>query len=128
MARIAMRDSQLALPQDDGRVFYDMATSDNPCFGCGLCCRHYRVSFYFGELDSQPGGYVPAALTAAVTPFLACMKGTESGHARCIAQQDDGRCSIYSQRPSACREFPAYLPDGQRNPECLRLQNLYGLL
>ncbi len=120
-----MRDSQFSLPQEDGRVFYDMADHDNPCFGCGLCCRHYRVSFYFGELDSQPGGIVPADLTVAVPPFRACMKGTEHGQGRCVAQQDDGRCSIYAQRPSVCREFPAFLDDGQINPECLRLQALY---
>ena len=93
----------------------------DPCAGCAACCRLLRVSFYHGELDSQPGGYVPAELTAQVTPFLACMKGTESG-GRCVALKDDLRCAIYPQRSSTCREFPAFMPDGSLNPECLRLR------
>jgi len=122
-----MSTAQIPLMQEDGRVFYDMAENDNPCFGCNACCRHYRVSFYHGELDSQPGGYVPAHLTQPVTPFLACMQGTASGHGRCIALQTDGRCAIYPQRPSTCREFRAILDDGQFNPECLRLRSLYNI-
>ncbi|MCK6391620.1 MAG: YkgJ family cysteine cluster protein [Azonexus sp.] len=122
-----MPDPQIALPQEDGRVFYDMAAQNNPCFRCGLCCRHYRLSFYHGELDSQPGGTVPAELATSVTPFRACMRGTEQGQGRCIALGESGQCTIYEHRPSPCREFPAFLADGQRNPECLRLQTLYGL-
>jgi Fe-S-cluster containining protein len=119
--------SQTATPTEDGRTYYDMAEQGNPCFGCGCCCRHFRVSFYHGELDTQPGGYVPAALTQQVTPFRACMKGTEAGRGQCVARQDDGRCAIYDKRPSVCREFPAYLEDGSMNPECLRLRALYGI-
>ncbi len=122
-----MNEVQTATRTEDGRVYYDMAAEGNPCFGCGLCCRHFRVSFYHGELDSQPGGYVPAALTLQVTPFRACMKGTEAGKGQCIALQGDGRCAIYLQRPSACREFPAFMEDGSMNPECLRLRAMYGV-
>ncbi len=122
-----MKHTQTATATEDGRVHYDMADGGNPCFGCGACCRHFRVSFYHGELDTQPGGYVPAALTVPVTPFHACMKGTESGKGRCVAYGEDGRCAIYPLRPSACREFPAFLEDGSMNPECLRLRALYGI-
>jgi len=122
-----MSKAQTSIKTEDGRVFYDMAVADNPCFACGACCYHYRVSFYHGELDSQPGGFVPADLTSPVTPFLACMRGTENGHSRCIALQDNGHCSIYAQRPSTCREFPAYTTDGDANPECNRLRKIYGL-
>jgi Fe-S-cluster containining protein len=81
--------------------------TDNPCSGCNACCRHFRVSFYQGELDCQPG--------------------TESGYDRCIALQADGLCSIYEHRPSVCREFPVFMEDGSLNPECVRLRILHGI-
>lgn len=122
-----MKQSQTIIDTGDGRLFYDMANEDNPCFGCGVCCSHFRVSFYHGELDTQPGGIVPAELTVPVTPFRACMKGTEAGQGRCIALGTDGRCTIYQKRPSVCREFPVYMEDGSMNPECLRLRAMYGI-
>ena len=100
---------------------------DNPCFGCGACCRYPRVSFYHGELDTQRGGTVPADLTVPLTPFLVCMKGTGAGKGRCIAFGDDGLCTIYDKRSSTCREFPAFLPDGSPNPACERLRGLLGM-
>ena len=121
------RDSQIANRTEDGRVFFDMAENGNPCVSCGACCRYFRVSFYHGELDTQPGGTVPAELTVSLTPFRACMKGTEEGEGRCIAQQDDGRCGIYENRPSVCREFPAFMEDGSLNPECVRLRDLFDI-
>ena len=122
-----MKDVQIAIPTEDGRIYYDMTGKDNPCSGCNACCRHFRVSFYQGELDTQPGGHVPADLAVQLTPFRACMKGTESGYGSCIALQPDGRCGIYQNRPSVCREFPVFMPDGSMNPECLRLRALYGI-
>ncbi len=122
-----MSGAQIVIRTEDGRVYYDMAREDNPCAGCGACCRHFRVSFYHGELDTQPGGCVPAELTTWITPFRACMKGTEAGAGRCVALQDDGRCSIYEHRPSVCREFPVFMEDGSMNPECLRLRAMYGV-
>lgn len=105
----------------DGRTFQDLQDATH-CAACTGCCRHFRVSFYQGELDSQPGGTVPADLAVPVTPFLVCMKGTETGDGRCIALGDDGRCGIYLQRPSPCREFLAYWPDGSTNPLCRELR------
>ena len=102
--------------------------SASPCHGCGACCRYFRISFYHGELDSQPGGYVPVDLAVPLTPFRACMKGTEMGHGHCIAQAEDGSCTIYPSRPSACREFPAIMEDGTINPQCVRLKRFFGLL
>jgi len=122
-----MKDVQIAIPTDDGRVFYDMTSKDNPCQGCNACCRHFRISFYQGELDTQPGGFVPAELAVQVTPFRACMKGTESGYGSCIALQSDGRCGIYENRPSVCREYPVFMPDGTMNTECKRLREIYGI-
>lgn len=99
----------------------------NPCFACGACCRYPRVSFYHGELDTQPGGSVPADLTVPITPFRVAMKGTEAGRGRCIALDDDNRCTIYARRSSVCREFPAFLDDGSPNPECSRLRQCLGI-
>ena len=122
---MSKNSSQIAATTEDGRVFYDMTEADNPCFACGACCRHFRVSFYHGELDTQPGGYVPAELTTQITPFRASMKGTESGGGRCAALGEDMRCTIYQQRPSVCREYPAFMPDGSMNPDCVRLRELF---
>jgi uncharacterized protein len=122
-----MNQTQMASLTEDGSVYYDMTGTDNPCSGCGACCRHFRVSFYHGELDTQPDGYVPAGLTLQLTPFRACMKGTQAGGGRCIALQEDMRCGIYAQRPSVCREFPALMPDGTMNPECLELRARLGI-
>ncbi len=118
---------QIVITIEDGRVFYDMPEADNPCFVCGACCRHLRISFYHGELDTQPGGYVPAELATQLTPFRACMKGTESGGGRCVALTEDLRCAIYQQRPSVCREYPVFMPDGSMNPDCRRLRTLFGI-
>ncbi|MBK9160034.1 MAG: YkgJ family cysteine cluster protein [Nitrosomonadales bacterium] len=122
-----MEHIQVASPTGDGRVYYDMTGVDNPCSGCGACCRHFRVSFYHGELDTQPGGHVPADLTVSFTPFRVCMKGTEAGNGRCISLLDDLRCGIYALRPSVCREFPALMPDGSLNPDCVRLRAKFGI-
>lgn len=112
---------------DDGRLFQDF--DDNAhCRNCAACCRFFRVSFYHGELDSQPGGTVPHALATPVTPHLACMKGTEHGGSRCVALTSDNGCAIYERRPTTCREFLAFLPDGQPNPECRRLRKRLGIL
>ncbi|MGA7595611.1 MAG: YkgJ family cysteine cluster protein [Gallionella sp.] len=122
-----MKAAQIVIPTGDGRIYYDMTGINNPCSGCSACCRHFRVSFYHGELDCQPDGHVPAGMTTQLTPFRACMKGTESGYDRCIALQADGLCSIYENRPSVCREFPVFMEDGSLNPECVRLRILHGI-
>lgn len=104
---------------------------NNPCFECGQCCQHFRVSFYHGEIASHDHGYVPPELTTPITPHLACMKGTEKGGGKCIAlaySKDGGyRCSIYEKRPSPCREFNIRNEDGQLNPDCLKLRRAIGL-
>ena len=124
---------QIVHRQDDDRVFIDMPDSpDNPCISCGICCAHFRVSFYCGELFDGLGGFVPAELTSQLTPLMACMKGTETGHGRCIALRGTlGRpgiaCAIYANRPTPCREFAAWLEDGTPNPDCQRLRAGIGL-
>lgn len=103
----------------------------NPCLSCGACCACFRVSFYFGELAGQPGGWVPVELTSKVNDFRAAMKGSESG-GRCVALRGEvGKagvsCSIYQHRPTPCREFDAWLEDGTPNPDCQRLRAQRGL-
>ena len=107
-------------------------TDDNPCLSCGACCSHFRVSFYFGELESHDGGWVPVAFTSKINDFRACMQGTESGEGRCVALrgtvgQTGISCSIYASRPSPCREFEAWLEDGMPNPDCQRVRAKHGL-
>jgi Fe-S-cluster containining protein len=81
---------------------------ENPCLHCGACCVHYRVSFYWGEADPSSGGKVPPQLTEELTEFRRCMRGTNQNHPRCIALKGEvGKtvsCSIYSIRPSTCRQ------------------------
>lgn len=106
--------------------------SYNPCLSCGACCAHFRVSFYCGEIAGEGGGIVPPELVSQVGPLRACMKGTEYGKARCIALrgelgQEGIHCAIYEQRPSPCREFTTWMPDGSPNPDCQRLRLALGL-
>ncbi|MCB1889235.1 MAG: YkgJ family cysteine cluster protein [Rhodocyclaceae bacterium] len=103
----------------------------NPCLGCGICCTHFRISFYWAEADDAPGGTVPAGMTEKLNDFLRCMKGSNSLPRRCTALQGEVgvgvSCSIYAQRPSPCREFPVYLEDGSPNPRCDSLRATIGL-
>lgn len=99
---------------------------------CGACCAHFRVSFYFGELAGETGGWVPIELTSKVNDFRAAMKGTETGNGRCVALrgtvgQAGVSCSIYENRPTTCREFNAWQADGTPDPECQRLRAQRGL-
>lgn len=109
----------------------DEVFDDNPCLSCGLCCAHFRVSFYSGEVAGPTGGTVPVELVSQVGPLRACMKGTEQG-GRCTALrgtlgQEGIACAIYTQRPSPCRDFPVWLTDGSPNPDCQRLRLAHGL-
>ena len=105
--------------------------SFNPCLDCGICCTHFRISFYWGEADDAPGGFVPAAMTEQLTPHLRCMKGSNQVPRRCAGLVGEvGKrvaCSIYEQRPTPCREFPVYLNDGTPNPKCDELRARIGL-
>lgn len=100
----------------------------NPCFACGMCCQYFRVSFYHGEIAGNGAGTILEELTTQITPHLACMKGTEKGHAPCIAlrydETDGYRCSIYEKRSSACREFNILNEDGTTNKKCQELQEI----
>lgn len=84
----------------------DADPASHPCLRCGACCATYRVSFYWA--DGQAHG-LPEALTLPLTPWHACMAGTQARAPRCVALDGEiGRavaCRVYVQRPSPCREL-----------------------
>ncbi len=99
--------------------------SSNVCQQCGACCANSRVAFHVGELDDMPGGRVPTTLADRLDPYVACMRGTETAPARCVALSGTiGRavkCQIYEWRPSPCQDF-AMGSDG-----CSRARLRWGL-
>ena len=109
----------------------------NPCLGCGACCAHLRVSFYWSEADPVLGGIVPVELTEKLTPFVRCMQGTNQPNPRCTAL--DGivgqsvSCSVYEQRPTPCQEFGIHWENGllYATPweleRCERARSVFGL-
>jgi Fe-S-cluster containining protein len=92
------------------------------CQKCGACCASFRVSFYWAE--AQHLG-LPDSLVEPVSRHIACMAGTSGPVPRCRALQGEvGKlvtCSVYSARPSPCRELE---PGGEK---CNRARAKYGL-
>lgn len=83
--------------------------AESACQVCGACCVTYRITMPRQELDSMPGGHVPAALTQPYTATTACMREHPDTPGRCIALSGtvgvEVHCTIYPHRPEACREF-----------------------
>ncbi|QEY15250.1 YkgJ family cysteine cluster protein [Cellvibrio sp. KY-GH-1] len=104
--------------------------SDSQFLTRGACCAAFRVSFYWSEYQSA-GGTIPGNLTLQVTPYHACMKGTEKSPVHCVAligtRGERVSCSIYENRSSTCREFDMFNEDGNENEACSRVQAIYGL-
>jgi hypothetical protein len=107
------------------------ASESNPCLTCGVCCTHFRISFYHGEIDDMPSGLVPSDMVEQLTPFRACMKGTNQIERRCIALAGTPGiqtfCTIYEYRPSPCREFEVWDAAGVPNKRCQQLRSAHGL-
>ncbi len=105
--------------------------AENPCVTCGLCCSNFRVSFYHGEVEGMPMGFVPAHLVEKLNESRACMKGTSQKSPRCIALSgtlgEQVACTIYEQRPTPCREFEVWEDDGEVNVRCQSLRLAHGL-
>lgn len=103
----------------------------NPCVSCGICCTHFRISFYWGEADDAPGGFVPVAMTEKLNLHRRCMQGSNSQPRRCVGLAGEvGKsvtCTIYDNRPTPCREFPVFFDDGSPNPKCDELRATIGL-
>jgi Fe-S-cluster containining protein len=90
-----------------------------------------RVSFYWGEGDDAPGGWVPVQFTRRLAPSLRVMRGTEASRPRCMALEGEVgravRCTIYDQRPSPCREFEWHGENGEPNNRCNQRRLAAGL-
>ena len=103
----------------------------SPCVTCGLCCSNFRVSFYHGEVEGMPFGFVPAAMVEKLNESRACMKGTSQKNPRCIALSgklgEQVACTIYEQRPTPCREFEVWEENGEVNERCQALRKAHGL-
>lgn len=100
----------------------------DPCSDCGHCCSYFRISFPWVETSSYAQKPVPIALVSQLTPERVCMKGTEQGNGRCVALNDAGRCTIYEQRPSVCRDFSIWNADGSVNEGCTKVRKAHGLV
>lgn len=121
---------QKLIKTEDNLEFYDM-TDDSPCSKCGLCCKHFRVSFPIGEIDGHGSNInVPISHVVKLNDFRAVMKGTDTVEKKCIAFKEENgytSCAIYQNRPSGCREFPVWEKDGSVNPKCNELRKKAGL-
>jgi hypothetical protein len=89
------------------------------------------VSFYHGEIEDMPFGFVPAAMVEKLSESRACMKGTSQKNPRCIALSgtlgEQVACTIYENRPTPCREFAVWEEDGSVNERCQKLRIAFGL-
>jgi Fe-S-cluster containining protein len=89
------------------------------------------VSFPLHEVDTRPGGWVPAAYTESLGDGSACMRGTRNHPRRCIALSGtigvDVRCVIYARRPSPCRIFAPEAEWGHGDAACGDARRLHWL-
>jgi Fe-S-cluster containining protein len=101
------------------------------CQTCGACCATFRITLPRVELDNAAGGWVPAALTEPYTPTTACMREHAEHPGRCIALAgapgESVRCTIYAQRPGACRDFAPLSLFGQGDEACDAARRRHGL-
>ena len=105
--------------------------ADSVCRSCGACCLTYRITLPRIELDSAPGGWVPAALTQPYTATTACMREHPDTPGRCIALEGTVgvtvECTIYEKRPSACSEFAPMSALGLGDAACYEARRRHGL-
>ncbi len=108
-----------------------MMRAEDLCLTCGACCAHFRVSFYWGETDASSGGVVPFELTERMTDFRQVMVGTNQPRPRCVALEgqvgDCVSCTIYTHRPTPCRDFRVSWSNGEPNADCDKARAAWGL-
>lgn len=101
------------------------------CQSCGACCVSLRITMPRLELDSHPGGQVPAGLTDPYTATTACMREHPDVPGRCIALEGvvgvAVSCTIYANRPEACREFAPLTIIGRGDAACNDVRRRCGL-
>jgi Fe-S-cluster containining protein len=100
---------------------------DDPCAGCGACCRHMVWVPFCGEVDPewQQLKRERPDLAAGIE-FDRKMRMTNRDEARedypCLwLDRETGRCRHYEYRPITCREFEP----GSR--DCAEARAKYGL-
>lgn len=102
----------------------------HPCLACGACCAYFRVSFHWSETLAESLA-VPPEATVAMSHHHLAMRGTEIVPPRCVALVGEiGElvyCSIYSSRPSSCRDFTASYENGEPNARCDQARVAKGL-
>ena len=107
--------------------------SKNPCVGCGACCAHFRVQFYWREANPEDKVHaVPAGMHEDLTSMHRCMRGTATKHhPKCVGLKgkigETAQCSIYLERPTPCDAFQASYVDGNKNPRCDDARRAHGL-
>lgn len=101
------------------------------CTACGACCAAFRVDFDCSELASRMAGGVPDALALPLVGHLMRMRGSDDAQPRCVALSGEigvqVACSIYSARPSPCRDFAPYAALGIGDDGCARARRRHGL-
>lgn len=73
------------------------------CEGCGKCCCGLRVRV-------RPADPVPPYLTRFAPTWPGSRVGVyfmQQQKGRCVALDENNRCSIYENRPQICRDFEA---------------------
>ena len=100
------------------------------CQNCGACCATLRITLPRIKLESR-GGQVPDALTEPYTPTTACMREHPDMPGRCLALAGtvgvEVACTIYVQRPEACREFAPFAALGEGDEACDEARRRCGL-
>ncbi|HEX3152119.1 MAG TPA: YkgJ family cysteine cluster protein [Gemmataceae bacterium] len=79
------------------------------CDGCGACCRTYPIFAAQADADREPriaaeGRLLPDHLAS---PGWRYQLFPLHFHETCCFLDTDARCTIYSTRPTVCREFRA---------------------
>lgn len=101
------------------------------CEKCGACCAFFIVTFPSIEKDSIIGGCVPSFMTLVLNNSESYMKGTKIGRHRCVALEgtigSSVKCTIYSNRPSTCRNFNRSWEKNIGNTLCGKARAVYGL-
>ncbi len=106
--------------------------ANSVCQSCGACCATYRITLPRVDLDSSADGWVPAILTQPYTATTACMREHPDHPGRCIALAgevgSEVHCTIYVQRPAACRDFAPLSAIGSGDEACDDARRRYGLM
>lgn len=103
----------------------------NTCMRCGACCACFRVVFSREEADDMPGGVIPVEFTVPAGTNKLAMRGTEGANLRCSALEGNVgfsvHCSLYTNRPSTCRNFIGNWETSVTNTFCDRARAYFGL-